>query len=232
MKINKTIKLLSLPTAMLAYLSATITPLASHPVEKWSRDYTCGEYNITVSEEPHGVFTYQSRSAKGNLNLEGGTIKHTEKHQLFQFHNNDFEYWVWTNLQRRTGVLEVYQNKRKILKQNCLLFSATPISLNLQYLQSPMRGIIVEGEIDRTYSLRLERQEEIYIVVYSLGENASVSLSDSDKPIVTFRGSEGINYDSSQCYEYKANHPGDYYISATGGPTNHSYSFLISVFDC
>lgn len=230
MKINQTIKFLFLPTAILAYLSIIIAPLASHPVEKWSRDYTCGQYDITVSEEPHGVFNYQSRSAKGNLNLKGGTIKHTKKQTLFQFHNNDFEYLIWTNLEDRSGVLEVYQNKRKILKQNCLLSAATPISLNSKYLQYPMHGIVVEGASDRTYSLLLEFGEEIYIYVYSLGANASVSLSDSNKEIVTFRGSDNINPDSPKCYEYDGIHPDNkYFISATGGANNNFYSFLIAV---
>ena len=241
MKVNKAINFLSLPAAILTYLGATITPLASHPVEKWSRDYTCGQYNITVSEEPHGVFNYQSRSARGNLNLKGGTIEHTKNQKLFQFHNNDFEYLIWTNLENHAGVLEVYQNKRKILEQDCLPDGLKPIPLNLQY---PTSGIIVQGSIDITYSIRLKKGMRIHIIPSGFGARARLFLSDPDRKSLgsisdfgrhTGEGDIPIKeYDmpiesNKKCYYYEADKTGNYYISAYGGPTYHSYSFLIAI---
>ncbi len=100
---------------------AALLPTTAFAQPAFQRTWVCGGYNITVTEQPAGVFSYRSRSRNGNLNLSGGTRQRTEGVQVFKFSSGNYAYWVWDGTldNPRAGNLEVYQNNRILMQRSC-----------------------------------------------------------------------------------------------------------------
>ena len=81
-----------------------------------------GGYNVNIWRNyTSGELLYRSTSRNGNLSLGRGTRQATEGVQVYRFRNGDYQYWVWDGTldSTQSGTLEVYQNNRILMRQDC-----------------------------------------------------------------------------------------------------------------
>jgi hypothetical protein len=81
-----------------------------------------GGYNVNIWRNYRsGKLLYRSTSRNGNLSLGRGTRQVTEGVRIYKFRNSDYQYWVWDDTldSAQSGTLEVYQNNRILMRQDC-----------------------------------------------------------------------------------------------------------------
>ncbi len=81
-----------------------------------------GGYNVNIWQNyASGELLYRSTSRNGDLSLGRGTRQMTEGVQVYKFRNGDYQYWVWDGTldSAQSGTLEVYQNNRILMRQDC-----------------------------------------------------------------------------------------------------------------
>jgi hypothetical protein len=81
-----------------------------------------GGYNVNIWQKyTSGELLYRATSPNGNLSLGKGTKQATEGVRVYKFRSGIYEYWVWDGTldSPQSGTLEVYKNKRILMKQAC-----------------------------------------------------------------------------------------------------------------
>ncbi|WP_225896000.1 hypothetical protein [Dendronalium phyllosphericum] len=81
-----------------------------------------GGYNINIWQNYNSrELLYRATSPNGNLSLGKGTSQATEGVRVYKFRSGIYEYWVWDGTldNAQSGTLEVYKNKRILMKQAC-----------------------------------------------------------------------------------------------------------------
>ncbi|MDM9582070.1 hypothetical protein [Nostoc sp. GT001] len=112
--------LLALPISILANFSL---PASADSTAGIILSTKCqGGYNINIWQNyTNGELLYRATNPNGNLSLGKGTSQATEGVRVYKFRNGIYEYWVWDGTldNPQSGTLEVYKNKRILMKQAC-----------------------------------------------------------------------------------------------------------------
>jgi hypothetical protein len=99
----------------------SLTALAARAIPSPAVNLQCGEYRITLSENPKNVYHYRAVSPRGNISLSRGRLDTSDGGRVFTFINGDVEYIVTDGTldAEVRGVLEVYRDGKQILLRNC-----------------------------------------------------------------------------------------------------------------
>jgi hypothetical protein len=111
--------LLALPVCALASFPS---PAAADSTASLILSKKCGDYNINIWRNYRsGELLYRSTSRHGDLSLGRGTTRLTEGVRLYQFQNDNYEYWVWDGIlgNPQPGSLEVYRDNSILMQQDC-----------------------------------------------------------------------------------------------------------------
>lgn len=117
---KKSALLLALPISILANFSLRASADSTAGIILSTKCQ--GGYNINIWRNyTSGELLYRSTSSNGNLSLGKGTSQATEGVRVYKFRNGIYEYWVWDGTldNPQSGTLEVYKNKRILMKQAC-----------------------------------------------------------------------------------------------------------------
>jgi hypothetical protein len=82
-----------------------------------------GGYDINIwKTHASGELLYRSTGDNGNLSLGRGTSRATEGVRVYQFRNNNYQYWVWDGTldNSKAGTLEVYRNNHMLMQRSCV----------------------------------------------------------------------------------------------------------------
>lgn len=81
-----------------------------------------GGYDVNIwRNRTSGELLYRTISDNGNLSLGEGTSQATEGVRVYRFRNGNYQYWVWDGTldSSQSGTLEVYQDNRILMRQDC-----------------------------------------------------------------------------------------------------------------
>jgi hypothetical protein len=116
-------KSLSLPAALLVWLLGNALPAAADSTADLMLNLQCQDrYSVEVWQgRSSDALLYRGRGPLGDLSLDGGTRQATEGVQVYKFQNGSYAYWVWDGTldSQQAGTLEVYENDRLLMRQDC-----------------------------------------------------------------------------------------------------------------